>query len=99
MASDDWDESRIDIIGQNGNDGLHYERIKTMSDIIDDANNQVELNEQRSIRYAQQRAKELEDQPLGHCLFCGEKFLTDSVMRWCDAFCRDGYERDKALKR
>lgn len=21
---DDWDETRVDIIGQNGNDGLHY---------------------------------------------------------------------------
>ncbi len=23
--SEDWPESRIDLIGQNGNDGLHYE--------------------------------------------------------------------------
>lgn len=23
---DDWDEKRIDIIGPNGNDGLHYEK-------------------------------------------------------------------------
>lgn len=23
--SEDWDESRADTIGQNGNDGLHYE--------------------------------------------------------------------------
>lgn len=22
---DDWDEKRIDTIGQNGNEGLHYE--------------------------------------------------------------------------
>jgi hypothetical protein len=21
-----WDDERVDIIGQNGNDGLHYER-------------------------------------------------------------------------
>lgn len=70
-----------------------------MSDIIDDANLQVELNEQRSIKYAQERAKELEVQPVGHCLYCGEKFLTDSRMRWCDKFCLDGYEKEKALKR
>lgn len=70
-----------------------------MSDIIDDANLQVELNEQRSIKYAQERAKELEVQPVGHCLYCGEKFMTDSRMRWCDNFCRDGYEKEKALKR
>ena len=24
--SDEWDESRIDIVGQNGNEGLHYEK-------------------------------------------------------------------------
>lgn len=23
--ADDWDEKRIDVIGTNGNDGLHYE--------------------------------------------------------------------------
>lgn len=25
---DDWNESRIDQIGQNGNDGLHYPELK-----------------------------------------------------------------------
>lgn len=25
VPSDAWDEKRIDLIGQNGNDGLHYE--------------------------------------------------------------------------
>ena len=24
----DWDEARVDTIGQNGNDGLHYEENK-----------------------------------------------------------------------
>lgn len=23
--NEDWDEARVDIIGQNGNDGLHYD--------------------------------------------------------------------------
>jgi hypothetical protein len=23
---DDWDEKRIDVVGQNGNDGLHYDK-------------------------------------------------------------------------
>ena len=22
----DWDEKRVDIVGQNGNDGLHYDK-------------------------------------------------------------------------
>ena len=25
LLFDDWDEGRMDIIGQNGNDGEHYE--------------------------------------------------------------------------
>lgn len=97
MASD-WDEKRIDIIGQNGNDGLHYNKEKQM-DEADLGNMQVELNEQRSIKYAQERAKELEVQPVGHCLYCGEKFLTDSRMRWCDEFCRDSWQKEQALKK
>lgn len=24
-SAEDWDEERVDIIGSNGNDGLHYE--------------------------------------------------------------------------
>ena len=23
--NDDWDEARIDVVGQNGNDGIHYD--------------------------------------------------------------------------
>jgi len=23
---EEWDESRVDVIGQNGNDGLHYDK-------------------------------------------------------------------------
>ena len=26
MLGEVWDDERVDIIGQNGNDGLHYER-------------------------------------------------------------------------
>ena len=25
MEKEEWDEKRIDIIGQNGNDGIHYD--------------------------------------------------------------------------
>lgn len=94
---DDWDEKRVDIIGSNGNDGLHYNKEKQM-DEADLGNLQVELNEQRSIKYAQERAKELEVQPVGHCLYCGEKFLTDSRMRFCDSFCRDEWQKRQSVK-
>ena len=29
---DDWDEKRIDIIGQNGNDGIHYKNEESEQD-------------------------------------------------------------------
>lgn len=70
-----------------------------MSDEVDQANEQVAMNELRSIKYASQQAQTLEVQPVGHCLFCGEKFLTDSRMRWCDKFCLSMYEKEKSLKR
>ena len=25
VRNDDWDEARIDVVGSNGNDGLHYD--------------------------------------------------------------------------
>ena len=28
IKEEEWDEERIDIIGKNGNDGLHYEDIE-----------------------------------------------------------------------
>jgi hypothetical protein len=68
-------------------------------DEADLGNMQVELNEQRSIKYAQQQAQTLEVQPVGHCLYCHEKFLTDSRMRWCDDFCRDEWQKRQSLKR
>lgn len=68
-------------------------------DEADLGNMQVELNEQRSIKYAQQQAQTLEVHPVGHCLYCHEKFLIDSRMRWCDEFCRDGWQKDQALKK
>ena len=70
-----------------------------MSDEVDQANEQVAMNELRSIKYASQQAQTLEVQPVGHCLFCGEKFITDSRMRWCDKFCLSMYEKEKALRR
>lgn len=91
---EDWDEDRIDVIGQNGNDGLHYKE-KIMSDEADQANLQVELNERRSIAYASQQANL--PIPISEvCLFCTEP--TEDGRRFCDAFCRDEYEKRKFKK-
>jgi len=31
----DWDESRIDTIGQNGNDGEHYDKVEGLASTSD----------------------------------------------------------------
>lgn len=57
-----------------------------MSDEVDMANMQVELNEKRSIAYAQALAST----PIpksDHCLWCNSK--TIDGRRWCNADCRD----------
>lgn len=67
-----------------------------MSDIVDDANEQVTKNENRSIEYARQQAKK--PIPLSDvCLFCGE--ATIEGRRFCDSFCRDEHDKRQALKR
>jgi hypothetical protein len=105
MADDDWDEKRIDIIGSNGNEALHYQELENnkmneaISDPLDVASHNEQVNCDMRVKEIQAHANELEVQPVGHCLYCGEKFLTDSRMRFCDAFCRDGYEKEKSLKR
>lgn len=60
-----------------------------MSDIIDSANDQVALNEQRSIKYAQLEASK----PIPtseHCLWCITK--TIEGRRFCNASCRDMWQ-------
>lgn len=57
-----------------------------MADEIDQANEQVEKNEQRSIAYARMQAL----QPIKTsetCLWCNS--LTKDGRRWCNAECRD----------
>ena len=27
VADEEWDENRIDVVGSNGNDGLHYDNL------------------------------------------------------------------------
>lgn len=37
--------------------------------------------------------------PTGACLYCSEKLLFSDSARWCDAICRNAYEREDSLKR
>lgn len=60
-----------------------------MSDIIDSANEQVALNEERSIKYAQLEASK----PIptsDKCLWCTKETLDGR--RWCNADCRNMYQ-------
>jgi hypothetical protein len=67
-----------------------------MSDEADDAQRQIENIEKRSIEYASIEANK--PIPLSDvCLFCGES--TFEGRRFCDAFCRDEYQKRQALKR
>lgn len=60
-----------------------------MSDIIDSANDQVALNEYRSIKYAQLEAnKPIPTSNL--CLWCSSK--TTDGRRWCNAECRNMHQ-------
>jgi|TARA_B100000767_G_scaffold198433_1_gene185359 hypothetical protein len=36
------DEERMNIIGQNGNDGLHYDKVKSNSDFVDEDNTEYD---------------------------------------------------------
>lgn len=35
-----------------------------------------------------------EAEPTGYCLFCGEE-ITEPNRRWCDAYCRDNWQRQQ----
>lgn len=39
-----------------------------------------------------------EAEPTGYCLYCHEP-LHDKRKRWCDAHCRDDWQRERNLKR
>jgi len=61
-----------------------------MSDVIDDANEQVALNEARSIAYASIEASKPIPQR-DNCLWCGMKTMNGA--RWCNRECCSHWER------
>ena len=58
-----------------------------MADTIDDANHQAELALQLQLR----QRRETGPAATGRCLFCTTPL--SQGMRWCDAQCRDAFER------
>lgn len=59
------DNSRMDIIGQNGNDGLHYDKTAKQVEVIVNNNTpfSIELAEKGGFSY-EFKAKELDDKPI-----------------------------------
>jgi hypothetical protein len=62
-------------------------------DVIDQAQQQIEQALERALK---QRRAEPEASPTGRCLWCGEPL--PEPLRWCDAACRDDWERHYARR-
>lgn len=65
-----------------------------MADDVDVTGERSEVELARQIQMSSEKAQKLEVEATGHCLFCGE----ETEHRFCDAFCRDGWEKEKRLK-
>ena len=68
-----------------------YIRLMIMADEADKANEQVELNEQRSISYAREQANKPIPRGIGKCLWCSECIKDER--RFCNRDCADCYEK------
>lgn len=68
-----------------------------MSDIIDNANDLVELTDSLAVKAIRNNLKP-EAVFTGTCLWCGEEHLPEPK-RWCDADCRDLWEKDRRRNR
>ena len=65
-----------------------------MSDVFDQASEREERDREAAIAAQRNRTAVLTD--IGHCYFCGETH--SDGRRFCDADCRDGYERQEKMK-
>lgn len=62
-------------------------------DDIDRTNQDLEMYEKsRRSQYKK------EAEPTGYCLYCEEP-LNDPNKRWCNAECRDAWEKERRMKR
>lgn len=51
---------------------------------------------EREMALMLRRRAEAGPEPTGHCLWCGARLRRP--LRWCDAECRDDWERDRARR-
>lgn len=66
--------------------------MKAMADIADAAQAQQERLDALKIQAVRERANAQEVAATGRCLCCGEQM---EGRRWCDAECRDEWEKSK----
>lgn len=66
-----------------------------MSDEIDATNDRVLLEAELAIKNI--RAAKPEAEATGECLHCNE--LVPEGRRWCDADCRDAWDKDQRARR
>lgn len=69
-----------------------------MTDIVDEANKTQARIERMQIEQVRQAANKLDAIATGYCLLCEEETLAPG-QRWCDASCRDDWERMNSKSR
>jgi hypothetical protein len=70
-----------------------------LSDQLDVASELEMKASYATIKYISSKANKLEIEAKGYCLFCGEDFDESLTKRWCDANCRQDFEREKLRNR
>ena len=65
-------------------------------DDVDISNSKQDVLLEAQIRNIREQAKQ-SPKPTGYCLNCGEK-LDNPLARWCDADCRDEWEKEHGSK-
>lgn len=64
-----------------------------MADIIDNANDRIEIEMGRLLQSKRYSAM----QPTGQCHYCSESVRSNLL--FCDSECRDEYDREAAIRR
>lgn len=70
-----------------------------LSDQLDIASALEQKAADVAINAAREAAKKPEVEAVGHCLFCGEEFPEGDTRRWCDALCRDDYQKEQKFRK
>lgn len=70
-----------------------------LSDQLDIASALEQKAADVAINAAREASKKKEVEHTGNCLFCGEEFPEGSEKRFCNADCRNDWERERKYRR